>query len=433
MDTPTKKRKSGELTPPTTPSKINKIARSLEYFTLFCDEPGKTLFDCTICKKRINGNKKSNLTSHIATKHKDHYKGICSENPLIEHKRLKLLFDCIEVVAVNGRPLRSLNDSGILSMNESVLLDLKRAGREFFLNDPNLKEVKDGLKRVAEKVREKISTEVKNRAISLLVDIVTKRGRSILGVSIQYIVGGKVFTRSVGMIHLERRHTGKYLAQLIIDRLKELGIDMKQIITITTDNGANVLKMVKDLESHLREAINEQMFSPNEAIHTLDDDETIEREIASILATEEEPEDENDQMLNDIFNEAEHLHDESDDDGPTVQQVETNKNLLNELQDNMLDLYGLDVMWDVSGVNCAAHTLQLAIEDTFKAVSIKTRNTIQLCNRTAKMMRKQSTMCSMQEDNIVFTKPKIDVVTRWGSTYLMVIFFNICIGRNISL
>lgn len=428
MQTPTKKRRI-EQTPPTTPSKINKTARSKEYFIFINEENGKSWYECTLCGEKKNGTKSSNLTTHISTVHKKVYEEICSVNPSIEKKRLKLLLDCIEVVAVNGRPFRHLNDSGILSMNETVLQELKKGGREFFLNDPHLKEVKDGLTRIAQKVQEQISNEVQGRAISLLVDIVTKRGRSIFGVSIQYIVNGKVFTRSIGMIHLEKRHTGVYLADLIINRLKELGIDIRQIVTITTDNGSNVLKMVKDLESHLRETINEQLLSPskanqnNEVIHTYNelDDEAIEREIEAILAEEEE-EDENDHILDNIFDEAEHENEyESDDEVPTEQQVKANENLLAALQYNMSDSYGLNVMWDVSGVNCAAHTLQLAIGDTMNSVSKKSLNTIKICRRAAIFMRKQSTIFALKDSNIVFKKPQIDVPTRWGSTYLMVI------------
>lgn len=183
--------------------------------------------------------------------------------------------------------------------------------------------------------------------------------------------------------------------------------------------------MVKDFESHLQLIISAQLLSPNtmnKAIDTLADDEEIEREIAAILAIEEDPEDENDHLLNDIFSEAAHVNDYDDDDGLTAQQVQANENLLIVFQDNMNDSHGLNVMWDVSGVNCAAHTLQLAIEDTFKSVTNKTQNTIKLSNRAAKFIRKQSTMCMLKEANIIFTKPEIDVVTRWGSTFQMVTY-----------
>ena len=103
--------------------------------------------------------------------------------------------------------------------------------------------------------REKIPTEVKNRVLSLMVDIVTKRGRSILGFSVQYVLNGKHTVRSIGMIELYESHTGVYLADVIVKRLKEFCIELHQVITITTDNGANVLKMIRDLECHLHKAI----------------------------------------------------------------------------------------------------------------------------------------------------------------------------------
>lgn len=87
---------------------------------------------------------------------------------------------------MNGRVFNTLCDSAIIAMNQDLLDELKEAGREFNLRGPHLLEVKEKLKSIAEKVRQKISREVKHRGISLLVDIVTKRGRSILGVSIQY-------------------------------------------------------------------------------------------------------------------------------------------------------------------------------------------------------------------------------------------------------
>ena len=426
METPTKKRKV-QQTPPTTPSKINKTEKSKVYFILQNDE--RKLYECTLCNKTINGAKGSNLVAHLGSKHKEIHKIICSGNLSIEYKRLKLLLDCVELVSVNGRCFRNLNDSGILSMNEDVLRELKSAGREFHLNDPHSKEVKDNLNRIAQKIQEKISKEVESRGISLLVDIVTKRGRSIFGVSIQFILDGKVVTRSVGMIHLKKRHTGVYLSELIVNRLKELRIDIKQIITITTDNGANVLKMVRDLESHLRETINENLLSPSKANNEIfcanneSDDEAIEREIEAILALEEEDENENDHILKGIFEEAEdESGDENGHDDPTPLQIEANNSLLAALQCNMTNSYGLNVMWDVSGVHCAAHTLQLAIDDTIKAVAKKTQNTMQLCHRVALFMRKQTTICLLDEKNIVFTKPRIDVPTRWGSKYLMVIY-----------
>lgn len=428
MNTTKKKRKGIEQTPPKTPKKINKSAKSKEHFDLITDEDEKKMYKCTYCHRNINGTKSSNLSSHLQYNHSDIYKKLCGADPSLEYKRQKLLLDCVEVVNVNGRPFRCLNDSGIMSMNENLLEELKNAGRDFHMKNKNLPEIRNLTKIIADKVREKISNEVKNRPISLLVDIVTKRGRSILGMSIQYIVAKQVMKRSIGMIHIEDRHTGVYLAKIIIKRLEELGIDIKQIISITTDNGANVLKMVRDLESHLKEVIDEhrtmlsEINTNNEAnsYHEMDA-ETIELEIDTVLAVNDEIEDENDYILRTVFDEAE-KNDEEEVEYQAEGQSRANGNLLAAIQLNMTNMCGLNVIWEINGINCAAHHLQLGIGEALKAIGQLDQKTIELSRHVTKHMRKQTTIYSLKENSIEFKKPRIDWPTRWCSLYLMVSF-----------
>lgn len=132
---------------------------------------------------------------------------------------------------------------------------LRNAGYSLNLSDSNLPEVKEHLHIMAEKVRKKIANEVKGRAIELMVDIAKRNNRSIIGASIQYIANGKLKVRSIAMIELHEAHTAKYLAEIICVRLKVFEIDLRQILTITTDNGSNVLKMIKDVEDYLQKAI----------------------------------------------------------------------------------------------------------------------------------------------------------------------------------
>lgn len=424
METPTKKRK------------INKSKKSLDFFEFVReDEAGKKWFSCNHCKKEVNGTKTSNLASHLRI-HENIYDKVCADIPSIEYKRKKLLLNCIELVTVNGRPFQSLCDSAVVGFNEDLLNELEKVGREFNMRDPHLIEVKDGLKDIAEKVRQKISALVKNRCISLLVDIVTKRGRSLLGVSIQFIAGGKVHTRSIGMIELHESHTGMYLAELIIKRLNELGIGLKQIITITTDNGANVLKMVRDMEAYLREKVVETEPPPTPVksnqnceahqLHVLDE-EAIEREIEAVLATNENLTD--DEVLGYIFDEVERVEYTEEDGEPTENDLRANENLLAAIQLNMEDVHGLNVMWEVKGINCAAHTLQLAIGGAIDSTAAKNRNVIKLCSRVAQFMRNQTTKYVLDKAGIDYKKPRIEVTTRWCSLYLMVSFitFGFCI------
>lgn len=321
------------LDSPARQKKINKTEKSLEYFDFLCSEKGKQFFMCKLCNRSVNGTKTSNLTSHLKS-HPETYLEICRNDTTIERKRLKLLLNCVELITVNGRAFRCLNDSAIHNMNEEILKELQAAGRELNLRDPHLTEVKETLKTVAEKIREKISNEVKNRALSLLVDIVTKRGRSILGVSVQYIIDSKVIVRSIGMIALDEKHTGKYLADLITERLNLLGIHLKQIISVTTDNGANVLRMVKNMGNQLQaeqqstpSRPRQRVFDETSHVHDLTNDEKTDQEIEAILALEDLTDD---QVLDMVFEAAECVN-----DGPSKIELQSNENLLNAIHSNM--------------------------------------------------------------------------------------------------
>lgn len=399
-----------EEEPPAEKNKINRTQAAFSHFEFLREtEDKKKKYKCLHCGLERDGTKPSNLASHLKT-HSDVYSKLHNSADSIERKRLKLLLDCVQLVTVDGRAFANIYDSAVLCMNERILCELRDAGRELNLRDPHLTEVKERLKEVAKIAREKISSEVKNRAISLLVDIVTKRGRSILGVSIQYILDGKHKVRSIGMIELNDSHTGIYLAEVIKNRLNELSIDLRQVITITTDNGANVLKMVRDMEEHLNHAIDEAKNAIDRTNET-----SVDREIEELLAlTGSESDEEAIQMIL-----------ERDYDEPTEEVLQEHENLLTAITTSLKNAYGIEVVWDVKGINCAAHTLQLAIMDCLKITLVSIRNLVTLCRKVAIFMRLDSTKYQMDRLMIQYKKPRLDVKTRWGSLYLMVsaIFF----------
>lgn len=290
-------------------------------------------------------------------------------------------------------------------MNEDSLAQLKAAGRDLNLLDSHLTEVKDELKKISKEIQEKIANELKNRAVLLLVDIVTKHHRSISGISVQYMLNDTVKIRSIGMIELKEQHTGKYLADLIIERLKQLGVELKQVITITTDNGSNVLKMVRDVEKHLQTVIDQakQLSTSSSqvsaAIGEITGDLTDEQAIELVLGQAE-----------------------IDGDEPSEEELLSNQNLLTEIQSNMENDSGFDAVWDVMGINCIAHTLQLAVSDSINTTTQEIRNVINLSRRICKYLRLNSTVHTLRGNGIVYASPRIDVVTRWSSLYQMVNF-----------
>lgn len=385
--------------------KINLTQCAREYFDekrTFTDENGekKIYFSCKMCQKELNGTHESNLVHHLRSNHKNLIENIsCDEK--IEKKRKKLLLDCVELVSVNGNEFNRLIDSGLLSMIDKTLKELEAAGRGVNLTDPHLLEVKEILDDTAKKVAQKIREEVKNRPLSLLVDATTKRRRSILGVSVQYILNGKHQIRSIGMLLLDESHTSAYLAKKICELLLQFNIKPRQIVAITTDNGANVVKMVRSLSSEMA-VIENNLPQMSRGTEICDDD--IEIYLQNV------PDCTDEEALNAVF------QSDGEDDLPIA-----NENLLDAVVRDVRAENDTSLIWDIQGIRCAAHTLQLAIRDALQKLEKPIQNVITICRRIAKTMRLQSTAHELKLAAIEFNVPHLDVETRWSSTYIMVI------------
>lgn len=362
---------------------------------------------CKLCNETYNCNKSCNFANHLSRRHVEIYEKITDlkESPAV--KRLKLLQNCTEIVSVNGRSFECLHDSGFQKIIESQLTELKLAGQGLNLSDHGLTEVKEHLKKTAQKIREMIRDEVKGRCLSLLVDAVTKQGRSILGVSIQYAVNGHLKIRSIGMIELNQKHTGKYLAEVIIKRLEELGIKLVQIMTITTDNGSNVLKMVRDLDGILHTEVDKAKQSS-----TITDD-------VSTNFGQGDDEVDDDTAIDQLIAQP---HDTTDDDALNMIIDEVNNQTLLSAISVELEHSGAEFLFDITGMNCAVHTLQLAVKDAMSKMSKSYNNVIELCRIVCKIIRLKSVRIEMEALNIPYKKPRLETATRWGSMFLMVRF-----------
>lgn len=399
---------------PTTPRKRKRQEGTLTEKALAYFEPIEILLSpssnkthtCKLCKEHYNAQTQFNLVNHLMKAHGEIYETLIEQKESPAIKRLKLLQYCTEIVSVNGRPFEYLHDSGFQKIVQKELAELKMAGHPLNLSDHGLKEVKDNLKQTAHKIRGIISEEVKGRSLSLLVDAVTKQKRSILGFSIQYTLNGQLKIRSIGMVELTQKHTGKYLAEVIIKRLEELGIKLCQIITITTDNGANVLKMVRDLDEILQTEI-DKATQPAEQQKSITDmnfdalrnEDNLDAEIDELLANTDDLTD--DEFIDMIIHET------------------NNETLLNAISVE-LENSGANFSFDITGVNCTVHTLQLAIKGALEKMPKRFQNIIELCRIVCKVIRLKSCEIEMIELNIPYKKPHLENATRWGSMFLMV-------------
>lgn len=379
-------------------------------------ENGKPVlkYKCILCDQYKNGTKMGNLSNHLETMHPSAYSTITNKKESLPIKRLRILQNAVETVSVNGRSFQHLLDSGYQKGIRNKLKKLQEANLGINFTNRNLFEVKDHLSVMAEKVRAKIKEEVKGRIVSLMVDIVTKNKRSILAISVQYIVNRKLKIRSLGMIELKARHTGKYLAELAMARLQSFGIDKRQILTITTDNGKNVLKMIRDI---------------NDTFPTFNStgDETIDTLNEALITA----------MNHSDHNESERVDNEAEWVDGEIERVLNNANQTTEeealqiwaesalhegeiLQSMSSEFSDENQMWDTTGVNCTAHTLQIAVKESIKAMSKTHQNVIELGREIVKILALESTRHDTKEQGMSYTRPQIDCTTRWGSTCLMV-------------
>ena len=88
-----------------------------------------------------------------------------------------------------------------------------------------------------------------NKMVSLKMVVATRMDKSVLGINIQYIENFKIHINTIGIIQLKKRHTAQFLKDEVINCLRQFNIDILQIYSSTTDNGANVLKASKLLKN----------------------------------------------------------------------------------------------------------------------------------------------------------------------------------------
>lgn len=294
------------------------------------------------------------------------------------------------------------------------------AGIGINLNDSNLVEVERYLRESASEIRDAIINEVQNRHFSLSVDVVSKNNRSILGIYISYIADGVLRIRNIGMKGLKDRHTGKYLFTIVENCLDQYGWNINRAITLTADNGSNMKTLLKSMNEKILNGDSNQNV-PNETERSINQGENdvgyhsvmygdiqnqtdFNEEIANLLHNmDADDEDEIRALMNDSLGEEE---------------WELNNIEYADLSEN-IERQGSRIYF-VNGVNCAAHTVQLAVKDALRQMDVTYSNIIQLSRAVVKFIRKESTRNKAEKRGLKFILPVIDIDTRWSSTYMMV-------------
>lgn len=239
--------------------KMNQTQRSLAYFEIVESSGKDNTFKCKLCGETKSGTQKTNLTCHLRKRHHDIYQNeiLQEAEKTAKMDQLILLQHLTEVVAIDHMPFNGILKPGFQNLMADRINLLEKKGAPVNLHDPNLTQLKNHLRSTAAKVREKILEEAGSKLLSMSCDIVSKNGRSILGIFIQYNLDGETKVRCIGMIELQQRHTGKYLRDLINDRLKEFGWTFSRFFALTTDNAGNMKTLLRNMNETDQQDVDE--------------------------------------------------------------------------------------------------------------------------------------------------------------------------------
>ncbi|XP_064472544.1 uncharacterized protein LOC135387057 [Ornithodoros turicata] len=226
------------------------------------------------------------------------------------------------------------------------------AGGGFAINSKN---IRTEVREVAAKTRQHISESLRSRLFSLKIDCATRMDRAVLGINAQYIENGKIVVQTLAMKELYERHTAQYITLQVQDVLARYELGVNQVYSLTTDNGSNMLKAAS--------------------------------------------------LLNDESSRAAGDYDDASTSDDISMDIDEEFCLTGEHQD----------VRQIHSIRCAAHTLQLAVNDALKHGM--TIDIFAKCRNISKKLRTQTLMSLIRK--LKLKKPILDCVTRWMSTVIM--------------
>lgn len=347
------------------------MAHSLLVNHFRVDQVNELKYHCVegSCNRAIavsRSNKTYNLKRHLYCCHKKIYKSVFVKLNEYEVERLKLIQACVEFVTVNGRPLLALDDSGFQKSIESQLKRLVENGCNLAVNS---RTIRPYIEHVADEIRERIKLELKNRLLSVMVDIVTKNHRGILGVNVQFYDEGKIQLRTIGMIEIHVRHTAENIKDLVIQLLSSYDVSMEQVYAYTTDNAAAMLLSGKLLNDAAGEYVHQEEL----------------------------------------------LNAEAFDFDPSGQFEDIIQNVSKLIAAEYLDIQ----LPLITGIGCAVHILQICVNDALSGTEEELL--INKVREIMKTLRNQVYMIELEARGC--NLPLLDVVSRWNSRYVMVCKF----------
>lgn len=362
----------------------DEAATLVDYRTYFrsYNENGKTYSECLVencSKKKLTGKQKFNLERHLTAIHKIH--NFRNEKKSVPHAAITIKIKMspatiyrsyVEKVALNGRIIGCMNDSGARLLLDPLLQGFANAGVKIDVSIPTLKSY---LTKYSEAVKNEIRNEVANTIIHVKLDLASRQRKSILGVNIQFMKDNAIVVRTLSMLQTHSSHTGEYICCLIMQILDDFNIKYSQVHTITTDNGRNVIKSAK-------------LFRAVENADLIDKT-YVDYELDNFF---------DDQYENNVNN-----------DNETTEDTEDTDNM-----ERIMDVAAKTQI--MTAIKCAVHTLQLVVNVAIANTDYATK-LIKKCRLIVKCLLAPNMLNLIRQQNL--RSPIIDCLTRWSSTFGM--------------
>ncbi|XP_039450496.1 uncharacterized protein LOC120429489 [Culex pipiens pallens] len=178
---------------------------------------------------------------------------------------------CARLVTVNNLPLSAIDWPAM----QDILKPLADAMHAESFSTHNTRCL---LNSAAERIRGKMADEMRGKLICIKIDGASRHGRHIIGINAQFRPreGGDIVIRTLGMVEVREKQTGKFLKSKILEILAKYEIGVERIFCVTCDNGANMLATVRELRKEFEIILNGEA-SDNE------DDEADEQAAWTIL------------------------------------------------------------------------------------------------------------------------------------------------------
>ncbi|XP_017085560.1 uncharacterized protein LOC108117563 [Drosophila eugracilis] len=168
---------------------------------------------------------------------------------------------CVQFVTDEKLPFKMFDSAPFKTLTEQIFKGLE-------MTPVTARNVMQHVSEKYEREKALLISRLKNKVVSLKIDIASRHSKGILGLNVQYYHNKAIEIKTLGVIELHQKHTGLNLSSEIENILADFSISKQQIYTITSDNGKNILKAIE----HLNE-------DPESALSSEDENEELVQEV----------------------------------------------------------------------------------------------------------------------------------------------------------